>query len=130
MGDRAQVRIIDYAGNDCPDVHETGGVYLYTHWHGYQLQHVVARALEFGRSRWRDDEYLARIVFEEMLKLNPNSTTGFGIGTHKHSDIELLITLNCRTTVATVEYVYEPHHAKNGKYTFEEFINEFGAQDE
>jgi len=54
MGDRANVYIRE--DND-------HGVYLYTHWGGYELPEVVRRALARGESRWSDAPYLARIVF-------------------------------------------------------------------
>lgn len=78
MGDRANVFI--------PDAVEQGkeptGVYLYTHGSGYHLPRVVAEAL--GRKvRWDDGQYLARIIFCQMLQsAGPNELrqeTGFGI---------------------------------------------------
>lgn len=82
MGDRAQVHIKDT------------GVYLYTHWGGYNLPETVHRALS-KRWRWDDPEYLARIIFEEMIKPFPNEETGFGIDTEKHDDAYRIVTIDC-----------------------------------
>lgn len=70
MGDRANV----YISND-----ETHGVYLYTHWAGSELPETVRKALIRGRERWEDDQYLARIVFAEMIHGDTGSLTGYGI---------------------------------------------------
>jgi hypothetical protein len=73
MGDRANVYIRQSA---------TAGVFLYTHWGGGDLPEVVRVALDSGqgRARWRDDAYLARIVFCQMVGQDGwNDETGFGI---------------------------------------------------
>lgn len=72
MGDRGNI-IIRTEGN--PDL------YLYTHWSGSLLHEVAQRALRV-RERWDDDQYLARIVFQEMLD-GDEGTTGFGISTYQ-----------------------------------------------
>lgn len=82
MGCRGQVRIQDE------------NVYLYTHWGADQLETDVRKALQ-KRWRWNDPEYLARIVFEEMIGTQRGTETGYGIGHTRHGDIEVLITLNC-----------------------------------
>lgn len=106
MGARAQVKI------------EDEGVYLYTHWGSGELQEDVRIALS-RRQRWQDPEYLARIIFSQMTKGQEAGETGFGIGTSMHGDIELLITLDCKSQKLTIEDVYE----KTSKtFTFSEFI--------
>jgi hypothetical protein len=117
MGDRGQVLIKDT------------GVYLYTHWAGYRLKEDVKRALK-RKQRWNDDEYLARIIFDEMKRLGkdkekdymtfaPTDTgeTGYGIGTILHTDLNNpLITIDC-----------EKQRIKIGKgkwQSFKKFIGE------
>ena len=78
MGDRAQVVI---KNEDEPPV------YLYTHWNGTELPDTVRKALA-RKQRWTDIEYLARIIFCEMIKGNEAGETGFGIGTGEHGDNE------------------------------------------
>ncbi len=87
MGDRAQVKITN--GDDAP-------LWLYTHWHGTGLVDTVRAAIRRGRSRWNDAEYLARIIFCEMLKADGadvlDDETGFGIGTGgQHGDVSNVV---------------------------------------
>lgn len=70
MGDRATVYVHE---GDQP------GVYLYTHWEGYELPDTVRIALARGRDRWNDMPYLARIIFDQMVGDQQMETTGFGI---------------------------------------------------
>jgi hypothetical protein len=74
MGDRGNI-VVD-------------GVWLYTHWTGSKIKGILKSALVRGRDRWDDGQYLARIIFCEMLKGaydNPaealDDLTSFGIGT-------------------------------------------------
>src|SRR4051794_39693025 len=91
MGARAQVLIQDE------------GVYLYTHWGSGSIVDDVRQALksEAGRNRVDDPEYLARIIFDVMKDGDTTGETGFGIGTSRHGDIDVLVTVNCdKRTVA------------------------------
>ena len=81
MGTRSQVFMVN------------SGVYLYQHWDGYNLPLEVQEALKL-KARWNDEEYLTRIIFETMLENQSDKTTGFGIGTIQHSDIEWLVEIN------------------------------------
>jgi hypothetical protein len=79
MGDRGQVKI--------------GKVYLYTHWGAYNL--INALQIAIGKKwRWGDEEYLTRIIFEEMVGDEKGTETGFGIGTLKHTDIWRFVEIN------------------------------------
>lgn len=69
MGDRANVLVRD---------DYDPGVFLYTHWGGYELPQVVQSAL-MREERWDDSAYLARIVFSEMIKNEIDGETGYGI---------------------------------------------------
>ena len=57
MGTRAQCLIVD------------AGIYLYQHYDGYDLPQIVRDSLatERAQNRANDPEYLARIVFEDMI---------------------------------------------------------------
>ena len=68
MGDRANVRVIDADSE----------VFLYTHWSGAELPKTVKSALA-KRLRWSDGQYLARIIFCEMVKGAASEETGYGI---------------------------------------------------
>ena len=73
MGDRANVFVREKLKD------EVVGVYLYTHWAGHELAQTVHDALTRGRSRWDDSPYLARIIFDEMVKDDHGGETGYGI---------------------------------------------------
>ena len=85
MGHRAMVKI--HTGYRVSEVH------LYTHDLSYKLPLIIKSALK-KRIRWSDGMYLARIVFEEMLKSADSEELGFGISTEDPGDLDLLIVLN------------------------------------
>ena len=90
MGDRGQVFIEDEK------------VYLYTHWGASELIKTVQKAI--GRKqRWSDPEYLARMIFCEMVKGDEKGATGFGIGLTEHSDIWRLIKVNCAEQTISIK---------------------------
>jgi len=111
MGDRAQVLIKDE------------GVYLYTHWGASKLEEVVRRALERGKSRWNDPEYLARIIFCEMVKGREMELTGYGIGTKQYCDAWRIIEIDCENQKVTKIDFGKVQFKKS----FEEFIKEGGG---
>ena len=74
MGDRANVVIKETYQE------KTNYVFLYTHWRGQYLPHLVQAALQ-RRLRWDDEYYLARIIFDGMTDGEQGEETGFGIGT-------------------------------------------------
>lgn len=90
MGDRGQVLIVDEK------------VYLYTHWEASELVETVRRALA-RKQRWDDPEYLARIIFCEMVGDDVKGETGFGIGTGGHGDIWREVIVDCEKQTVTIE---------------------------
>ena len=68
MGDRANILIKD----------GTSKVYLYTHWCGTELPKTLQTALA-RKLRWDDGQYLARIIFSEMIKDSLTDECGYGI---------------------------------------------------
>jgi hypothetical protein len=82
MGDRGQVRIVSEGSPD---------LYFYTHREASNLPEIVASALERGRSRWNDPEYLSRIIFSEMIKDSVMDLTGFGICGSQHDDVWIVV---------------------------------------
>jgi len=99
------------------------GVYLYQHMDGYNLAQEVQIALS-KRDRWDDPEYLTRIIFTTMLKENEaiEQTTGYGIGTEQHGDIEYLITIDTIEQTVTVSNGYGSKWSDRFYGTFEEFL--------
>ena len=104
MGDRGQVHIKDEE------------VWLYTHGGATDLIETVRTALE-KKWRWDDPEYLARIIFDEMVGDNQGNETGYGIGGGQHGDVWRIITLDCGVNKITVE--------DNGEKTLEQSFNDF-----
>ena len=96
MGDRGQVKIICEGSPD---------LYLYTHWGAESLPAVVASALDRGRGRWDDEEYLNRIVFSEMIQGYVMEETGFGIGFHEHGDVWRVVEINQSNKTAAVREI-------------------------
>lgn len=90
MGDRANVVIVEDRRYGA-DPHEA--VFLYTHGWGYSLPEIVRQALIRGESRWTDEPYLARIVFNEMTRDRQDDTAGFGISTRLTDNEHDLIVL-------------------------------------
>ena len=74
MGDRANVVVID-------DRDYAAGVFLYTHWSGYELPATLKAALDRVPGRWSDSPYLARAIFCQMIGTGEElmEETGFGI---------------------------------------------------
>lgn len=93
MGDRANVYVKGYNG--------TPGVYLYTHWSGTELPEIVQSALA-RQERWDDNQYLARIVFCEMVKGHEDGETGFGIGASVGDGGDRIIILDPGTQEVTI----------------------------
>ena len=113
MGERAQVKIIDgWSGKVC--------CYLYTHCGAWELPEVVQRALS-KELRWDDEEYLARIIFCEMVKGDEDGETGYGIGSSQHGDIQRLVEVDCRGQ-GTVT-IYETYRDKMRSWSFKDYID-------
>jgi hypothetical protein len=95
-------------------------LYLYSHWHGQELDQVVATALNRGRSRRNDSAYLTRIIVSDLLREDLDGTTGFGISQipQDHDDSNHMIFINFRTHGLEIR-------RNNQTYTLEEFVAEF-----
>lgn len=115
MGDRANVKWVDS---------DDGVLHFYTHWSGYKLQATVAAALNRGRNRWDDDQYLARIVFCEMIQDDVvGGETGFGLATYVGDGEDRIVTVNTKTQTV-VDFAGVEH-------TFENYIQSYlGREDE
>lgn len=125
MGDRANVFVVD-SWAPLTDDGELSGVYLYTHWSGYDLPDVLAKALDSkeGRGRWSDGSYLTRIIFDTMTGLE-GGETGFGISASITDNSYDILVVNPQTeTVAMVTPGKERSLAPHAKtWTFAEFAS-------
>jgi hypothetical protein len=73
MGDRANIYL--------RDSDDTSGIYLYTHDGAQTWPHRLQEALHFGRSRWNDPPYLARIITSRVFADLVFETIGGGLST-------------------------------------------------
>lgn len=73
MGDRGNI-VLDYG--------DSRRIYLYTHWNRHDIKDVLRTSLARARDRWDDPPYLARIIFDDLID-GDRDTTGFGL------DVEL-----------------------------------------
>lgn len=109
MGDRANVHVFDNHGK---------GVYLYTHWDGYELPQTLAKALKRGRERWDDAPYLARIIFCEMVQGQEGSNEGYGIWDSICDNEHPILEVDCSNLtvdgVAMAEWVEAPKYNEEG----------------
>ena len=93
----------------------------------------VKRALA-KRLRWNDPEYLARIIFEEMVGDQTGTETGFGIGCAQHGDVFDCVEIDCENqTVSIIEMDYNmenPGISKKDTCSFEEFVSRTEPKEE
>lgn len=92
-----------------------GTIHIYQHWDGYDIAKTVANALDRGRSRWDDDEYLNRIIFSEVIKDDIDGETGYGLGIGHYSESYQVDISHGNQRVA-----YDGE-----EYSFEEFVKEY-----
>lgn len=97
------------------------GVYLYRHSDGYDLPNTVRDAL-LRKQRWDDAEYLARIIFSEMIRDRLDDETGYGIGVELHEDIQYLVTVDTEEQTVKVETGFDPDWNTLTEEPFEDFI--------
>jgi hypothetical protein len=124
MGDRGNIVVLQhgygYGDGDAPD----GAIYLYTHWRGSELPSLLATGLDRGRSRWTDEPYLTRIIFDALTG-GDHETTGFGISTRLgDNEHPILVVDTDRQRVASRHEGGEiavPVHEDEG-WSFEEFL--------
>ncbi len=120
MGDRSQIAIKQRVTTADP-VGPAARVYLYGHYIGRDVFAALQEALS-TRSRNDDVEYLTRIIFDRM-KGESEGTTGFGIGTVVHGDIEHPVpVVDCDAQIITFEVVRDEGYQAE-PIAFERFIS-------
>jgi hypothetical protein len=85
-------------------------VYLYTHWSGSEMPETLRSALVRGKERWSDPQYLARIIFCEMVH-SDNGLTGFGITSRVHDNSHPLVVVDCEKQEIRLEPEPDGSHA-------------------
>lgn len=111
MGDRANIVIRQ----------QDQAIYLYSHWGGEDMPDTLARALIHGQSRWNDETYLARIIFNAMTAGDETSTTGFGIGVYPSDNGHPFLVVDSERGTVSVH----PEDAQLGQGEWPEPIRSF-----
>jgi hypothetical protein len=104
-------------------------LYLYTHWAGHRWPEELRSALVFGRDRWRDDAYLARIIVSRVYMGVHDDTVGGGLS-FEICDNEYPITV-CDLVNLTVSFASagsEGDPAKRyGSMSFSDYVAQSAA---
>ena len=115
MGDRGNI-VVD-------------GVWMYTHWDGCNIKDILKKALIRGKDRWDDSQYLARIIFCELVPAEEwQELTHYGlsisIGDNDHSI--LVVDTDKQQVMEHEEGTKEQKHLGDLLHTwsFEEFVAE------
>jgi hypothetical protein len=124
MGDRANVFIKQY-GFDVEAKREKllpYGIYLYTHWCGYELPARLQEGLKKAESRWDDDPYLSRVLFQTILGKD-DGVTGFGLSLSPgDNEYPLLVVDTKEQYVAVTDFPYEGHEHEAFRISFADFV--------
>lgn len=126
MGDRANIFVVDRP-KVAEDDTEASGIYLYTHWEGYNWPEKLRQALrlETAKRRWRDEPYLLRIIVDHLFADLRGAETGGGISTMMGDNsypITVLDLVN-RTVSWATPGLETDRDCWKGTLPFEEFIN-------
>lgn len=79
-----------------------GSVYLYAE-NGKDMIPALYRALS-RRKRWNDPDYLARIIFCQMVPEEDwDKSTGYGIGTEMYANIDIIIRVDTTNESLTIQ---------------------------
>ena len=115
------------------DQDETQPLYLYSHWHGQELDKVVMSAIEVGHERLDDPVYFTRILFnvmtaEDYVVFQPEvgekptfltGTKGFGIGVNGGYDQDMYEPIHVR---------WRPGKNSRGWDTYEIYFERMGIE--
>ena len=71
-------------------------VHLYSHWKGYELHRAIRRALA-KQTQWGNPDYLARMIFCEMLEHDRQGTTGYGISSSRGAGRVIVVDCDLQT---------------------------------
>lgn len=121
MGDRANI-YLEMPGKDGqPD-----GIYLYTHYYGRTWPERLREALEFGRGRWNDDQYLARIITSRVFADLVDDETGGGVSIRLCDNEHLIIV--CDLIRREVSFATEGGErdawARRGHLSFADYVRQ------
>lgn len=116
MGDRANI-VIEKDDEVFPHP-----VFFYTHWSGSRIKDTLRSALLRGKDRWSDPQYLARIIFCELVKDDVEGLVGFGISTAIGDGGHLLLCVNLKENKVRERNSSKDINASTlREWTFDEF---------
>ena len=113
MGDRANILVKDGPSQ----------VYLYTHWSGQELPEILRQALIRGRNRWDDGQYLARIIFCEMVQGDILGESGYGISSKVQDGDDRILEVNTVTQTVRIA-TRSKRFGKFTEFSFADYITE------
>lgn len=120
MGDRANIAVLQYESGSNG---KRNTVILYTHSGGYSLPEDLMVALERGKNRWEDTQYLSRIIFCQMVGKDFDGTTGYGITTQVQDNSYPILVVdpgNGKVYLADEQDLYTPTSTVR---TFQEYVD-------
>jgi len=120
MGDRGSIFFVDRLEGGALE-----GIYMYTHWSGSTLPLIVRDALERGRGRWGDPQYLARVVFCELVKDSVLDETGYGLSTRLGDNEHVIVRvddLTSRVSFHEPGKERQPRDPGLASWSFEEYL--------
>ena len=130
MGDRANILIIDRP-KVAEDDNEVSGIYLYTHWSGYEWPERLRLAMNLGtaRGRWNDESYLTRILITELYEDLGKGATGGGISTLRcGGEYEVIIVdIPAQQVAFAEEGSEEDRNNWHGHLSFEDYCGQVEA---
>lgn len=99
MGDRSNV-VIETKFNE----ENSSRVYLYSHWAGTSVLESVLHGLRSNRVD--DPPYLARIIFDHMIRNDHGGETGYGISSYITDNEHPILVITCdwSSTGTTVHF--------------------------
>lgn len=100
---------------------QINGVCLYSHNEAYKIPQIIKDVLS-KKARWYDGNYLARMLFSEMIKDDIAGMSGFGISTEILGDIQFLAIVDVKTSTIILEKRSIHYAQKVWKGTFDEYL--------
>jgi hypothetical protein len=125
VGDRANIFLVDRRHDEKTDL--VSGIYLYTHWSGYNWPEALREALLEGKGRWGDEAYLARIITSHVFADIHGSETGGGISTVL-GDNSYPITV-CDLVLSEVSFADEGSERDPTRWRSTKSFTDYTAQD-
>jgi hypothetical protein len=104
-------------------------IWLYSHWGGETYTRTLAKGLDYGRSRWKDEPYLARAIIQTWINAygstNDGDPTGVGIAPYICDNEHTLFVVDLSTQTVHLLGREEGSDTKCS-FGYEKYIARFG----